>query len=394
MSLWKVFYAFFALISLSIAFLKMKPKNTVSLKGRRVGFECRRENSSDPQYPIDWIFTTYGATAKKQFYFDGKFHFNSSALYRVLTNETGQYDLIIDSVDFSYAGTYGCSPRAPDNKPTAQSYSAELVVLDSEPICRGNSLSGLAEYEIMICECQINYRGNAEPQMECTANDDRAIIISSTNYSYSKYNDSDTSISITSAVLASAVTIPKLLNATITCKTSFIIVESYNLDSSSYLFHFWTCASNHAPKDSAEDERKASSDSPPYMIIIVASVLGTLCFIVFLLLLLKKFCGLQKKKENYHSEPAVQMVMEPCEQNEQFVADQRSNQSTPEGIEEGEEHISKAIGNCSSSKASETAYESLAEMHVLSRDKKQREVYSMLHIYANTISTAACEYHS
>lgn len=102
-----------------------RPVNTVSLEGNRVKIECSRNSSN---LPVDWEFSSSGNSAFSDIYTVGQLTENLSSRYKVDIDNKTRYDIVIDSVDMSDAGTYRCTIFTNDatNPP---SYSAQLIVL-------------------------------------------------------------------------------------------------------------------------------------------------------------------------------------------------------------------------------------------------------------------------
>lgn len=112
------------------AILTIKPRNTVSLKGNRTELKCRRttDDTSQGKQLIDWDFTPSGASITRQIYFNDKFFDNIQPKYKIIKNESGQFDLEINHIELSDAGNYKCIQIPPQNKENDLA-SAELVVL-------------------------------------------------------------------------------------------------------------------------------------------------------------------------------------------------------------------------------------------------------------------------
>ena len=102
-----------------------KPINTVSFAGSKVKMECSNNSS---MVPIDWEFGFAGFNNFSYIYFAGLITEKLISRYRIETDSKSRYDMVIDSVDLSHAGTYRCTPNTEEVIYTS-SYSAELIVI-------------------------------------------------------------------------------------------------------------------------------------------------------------------------------------------------------------------------------------------------------------------------
>lgn len=91
----------------------------------RVQMECS-SNSSMP--PVDWEFALAGSSDFSYIYAVGRITESQFSKLKIDTDNKTRYDIIIDSVDFSQAGTYRCTPIT-EKVINASSYMAQLIVL-------------------------------------------------------------------------------------------------------------------------------------------------------------------------------------------------------------------------------------------------------------------------
>src|SRR6218665_2863182 len=99
------------------------PMNAVSVVGNRVKLEC----STQPHvlYPVDWEFAPAGSNRFSYIYASRRLTASLSSRYKIDTDGKTRYDVVIDSVDLSHAGTYRCMPLSDELK----NVSAQLTVL-------------------------------------------------------------------------------------------------------------------------------------------------------------------------------------------------------------------------------------------------------------------------
>src|SRR6218665_848797 len=102
-----------------------KPINTISFVGDTVKMECSNNSS---MAPIDWEFTLAGFNNESFIYSAGRITEKLSSRYWIETDSKSRYDIVIDSVDLSHAGTYRCMPNTKEVINTS-SYTAQLIVL-------------------------------------------------------------------------------------------------------------------------------------------------------------------------------------------------------------------------------------------------------------------------
>lgn len=101
-----------------------KPMNTVSFVGDRVKMEC---SSSSSTSPVDWEFALARSSDFSLICSFGRITESLSSRYKIDTENRTRYNIIVDSVDLSHAGTYRCTPITEEfNVP---SDSAQLIVL-------------------------------------------------------------------------------------------------------------------------------------------------------------------------------------------------------------------------------------------------------------------------
>lgn len=101
-------------------FLKV-PQNKVALLNSSVEFQCRTNSSES----LNWSFASAGTTDSLALSTGKKLTKVGKSKYRINTNIGGQYDLIIDSVDFSYAGWY----KGSEGGSVGSQVEAELAVI-------------------------------------------------------------------------------------------------------------------------------------------------------------------------------------------------------------------------------------------------------------------------
>ena len=99
-----------------------RPMNTVSTAKSRVKMECSR---NPHVYPVDWEFAPVGSTDFLYINAGRRITERQSSRYMIDTDNISRYDIVIDSVDLSHAGTYRCTPLT--EKPIRA--LAELIVL-------------------------------------------------------------------------------------------------------------------------------------------------------------------------------------------------------------------------------------------------------------------------
>src|SRR6218665_3851809 len=96
----------------------------VSFVGGSVRMGCTRDLSSDA---VDWEFAPADTNKTSYIYTNRQIRANLTSRYRIDTDRQTRYDLIIDPVVWSDAGTYICTPINQGAYP--QSGSAQLMVL-------------------------------------------------------------------------------------------------------------------------------------------------------------------------------------------------------------------------------------------------------------------------
>ena len=100
------------------------PSTAVSFVGGRVRMGCSRDLSSDG---VDWEFAPADTNKTSFIYTNRQIPANLTSRYRIDTDNQSRYDLVMDSVVWSDAGTYICTPINQGANP--QSASAQLMVL-------------------------------------------------------------------------------------------------------------------------------------------------------------------------------------------------------------------------------------------------------------------------
>lgn len=116
------------------------PKNTFAKIGDRVEFECSTNEtissfsgfSSDYEgeaIPLTWMFSSAtSSTADLFIYHSGYVDHNLSSRYSVDDHTPGSYNLIVNSVALSFAGTYTCSGPQILGEDRHNHASAELII--------------------------------------------------------------------------------------------------------------------------------------------------------------------------------------------------------------------------------------------------------------------------
>lgn len=101
------------------------PNNTIVKLGDNVEFEC--STSATTPIPLEWAFTSATSSHEKQvLYYSGEITHNLTSKYAIKNTTPGGYNLIMDSVDHSFSGTYTCSESEEQHHAFA---SAELIVI-------------------------------------------------------------------------------------------------------------------------------------------------------------------------------------------------------------------------------------------------------------------------
>lgn len=96
------------------------PKNTVTKLGDRVELEC----STNAQSPVRWEFSIADSHNKSIVYHSGIITHSLQDKYTIDNNRKGRYNLIVNSVDLSFGGTYTCIDAE-----DLSSRSAELIAI-------------------------------------------------------------------------------------------------------------------------------------------------------------------------------------------------------------------------------------------------------------------------
>lgn len=97
----------------------------VSVVGTKAVMECRRNASV---LPINWEFAPAGSNNFSYIYTSERMTQRLSSRYKIDTDGSTRWDIVIDSVDLSHAGTYRCEPITKEVL-NAPSFSAQLIVL-------------------------------------------------------------------------------------------------------------------------------------------------------------------------------------------------------------------------------------------------------------------------
>jgi hypothetical protein len=129
------------------------PDNTAALTGSKLELSCRRRSQN-----VAWTFVSVG---------DG-----SSALIVVDCTPVGSVGttystnssleachLVVNSLNLNLAGTYTCQ----DTSTNEQVFSAQLIALESEPVCSTNATNDLFQNTPVLFSCWVEYAGNVAP---------------------------------------------------------------------------------------------------------------------------------------------------------------------------------------------------------------------------------------
>lgn len=112
----------------AIGHLRDVPKNTIAKLGARVELVCQ----TDAPIPVRWNFSPAGSQNRTVIYLSGVITHSLKNKYAIDNDRTGRYNLIMNSVDLSFGGSYTCSD-APSSqsrqRSTRSSGSAKLMVI-------------------------------------------------------------------------------------------------------------------------------------------------------------------------------------------------------------------------------------------------------------------------
>lgn len=142
------------------------PKNTVAKLGDRVELEC----STNAQIPVRWEFSIADSHNKSIVYHSGIITHSLQDKYAIDNNRKGQYNLIVNSVDLSFGGTYTCIDAE-----DLSSRSAELIAIVANPVCSTNASTVIVEGYYIQIVCTINYTGNWLLAMDCSKSSGQSI---------------------------------------------------------------------------------------------------------------------------------------------------------------------------------------------------------------------------
>ena len=92
--------------------------NTVSVVGNKTKMECSRNFL---HHSVEWEFAPADSSSFSYIYTNRKTE-SVTSRYKIDTDNELRYDIVIDSVDLSHAGTYRCTVGS-------TSASAQLIVL-------------------------------------------------------------------------------------------------------------------------------------------------------------------------------------------------------------------------------------------------------------------------
>lgn len=157
---------FLLVLALTYTYCQDLPANVVVIGGAAVQLYC-----SDVQ-PFRWYrYLPSNLNEDKVIYMGTRMAYDADDRFRVFAVPDRQsyrrLDLLVSNVQSDLAGTYQCQGTG-----TGKTYCAELIVLDSEPVCefrdgRENTSNGTAELR-----CGFNMSSNGEAEMLCERNSD------------------------------------------------------------------------------------------------------------------------------------------------------------------------------------------------------------------------------
>lgn len=141
------------------------PMNLADYVGAIVTLTCSSDTSSGQRV----VWTEYATNPSGETISDNEIIVPShpnAARYEIVHGTSTQYDLVIHNIVLADGGTYRCED-ANSGPPTVQ---AELIVLESAPICNTTvGLNGIVmENQLHTAECFINFQGNLAPKMNWT----------------------------------------------------------------------------------------------------------------------------------------------------------------------------------------------------------------------------------
>ena len=145
--------------------LVTKPNNTVARVGETVVFSCQTDI---PDEYVSWAYTKPGDVMLRSVY-NGM----SMSRYDVgVSNSSGWYHFVINSVDLSDAGLHTFT----DDDGFGDPFQVELIVLESEPVCGAwkKELGGVWNDRVshldidspgnkVMLACNVSYSGNPDP---------------------------------------------------------------------------------------------------------------------------------------------------------------------------------------------------------------------------------------
>src|SRR6218665_1921352 len=108
-------------------YIPTSPKNTVALLGKKVVIECTTNLST----PVRWKVNS------EIIYYNEVITESLRSKFRIETSSDGtyMYNLIIDEVDLSHAGTYICLPTVYPGE-REEGFSAQLTVLGKSALTK------------------------------------------------------------------------------------------------------------------------------------------------------------------------------------------------------------------------------------------------------------------
>jgi hypothetical protein len=129
------------------------PDNTAALAGTRVELFCRRRNQN-----VAWTFVSAGDGTSALIAVDCTPVGSVATLYS--TNSSFEAcNLIVNSVSPVLAGTYTCQ----DTSSNENAVSAQLITLESQPVCTTDATDGLLPNAPVVFSCRVGYTGIEAP---------------------------------------------------------------------------------------------------------------------------------------------------------------------------------------------------------------------------------------
>jgi len=139
------------------AFDLVRPENQAKVAGeKKVELKCRQRNQD-----IIWLFAPTGSSSSVTIVVNCSPVEGFNNKYSV-DKQDSSCNLVIHDVTSSQAGTYTCQ----DYRSTARPVSAQLVILESSPVCSSDETENyVLSGQPVNYHCKVNYRGNLSPKM-------------------------------------------------------------------------------------------------------------------------------------------------------------------------------------------------------------------------------------